>query len=86
MAEATAEVFMELAPNLPKASNQRKLIYVKGTTANANDVITVPDLTTVEGGNLISTAGVSAAPTFATNVVTITAAAGTYSGVVWGLP
>lgn len=84
MAEATAETFMELAPNQPKASSQRRLVYVKGTTAAGNDTITVPNLTTVEGATLISTAGVSAAPTFATNVITITAAAGTYSGLAWG--
>lgn len=86
MAEATAKTIQEVAPNLPNpgGNTNKRIIYVKGTTANANDTITVTDLTTVDGGFLVTTAGVSAAPTFATNVLTVTAAAGTYAGLVWG--
>lgn len=84
MAEATTEVFMELAPNLPKATNQRRLVFVRGITAGANDIITITDLTTVEGAFLIATDGTVGTMTYATNVITVTSAAKTYTGLVWG--
>lgn len=84
MAEATTETFMELAPNLPRATNQRRLVFVRGTTAAGNDVITLTDLTTVEGAFLIATDGTVGTMTYGTNIITVTSAAKTYTGLAWG--
>lgn len=85
MAECTSETIMDLGPNFPKATNQRRLLFVRGTMAAQNDVITVTPLTTVEGASLIATDGTVMTMTFATNVVTLTnAAAKTCTGLVWG--
>lgn len=83
MAEATAKTIQELAPNL--AGSQVRLVYIKGTIATTGDTFTVNDLTTVIGAYLQQNTG--ALPTsisLATNVITITSAAATYSGFAWG--
>jgi hypothetical protein len=83
MAEVTAKTIQELAPNLPGV--QTRLVYVAGTTAANNDVLTVSDLTTVKGAFLISSTGTVGTMTFATNVITITNGSTlVWSGIAWG--
>lgn len=61
------------------------VLFVKGTSQVNNDTLTVTGLATVLGAFLISSTGVVATMTFATNVITITNG-GTlvWSGLVWG--
>lgn len=82
MAEATAK---SIEGAICKVPGNRQFYYVKGTIASTGDTLTVSTLTTVEGAFLMTTAG--ALPTsvsLATNVITITASAATFSGLVWG--
>jgi len=82
-AEMTLETFTQLSPNIGK-----KIIFVKFTTTNAGDYVTIDGLTTIEGFRITSTTNATVlAGSFATNVLTLTnGATGTkiWSGIVWG--
>lgn len=63
----------------------RDLYFIRGTSAVNSDTFTVSTLTTVEGAYLVSTTGVAATCTFATNVITVTnGGALTWTGLAWG--
>jgi len=82
-AEATSESILQVdAPQ----GGKKALFFVQGTTAAGNDFITMTPLTTVLGAVMTATDGTIGVFTFATNVITITSAAKTYSGLVWGTP
>ena len=83
MAEATSKVIQNIAPG---TSNAVWLFYIKGTTASINDTFTVSGVTTVIGATLVNSAGSVGVLTFATNVITVTSVAATWSGLVWGNP
>jgi hypothetical protein len=81
-ADITDATIYQLNPNCGK-----KIIYVAATTTNAADYITVEELSAVEGGYLMSTGGLVAVLSFATNVVTFANGATgskSWSGFVWG--
>ena len=62
-----------------------KILFIKGTSAVNSDTFTVSGLTTVAGAYLVSSTGVAATCTFATNVITVTnGAALTWTGLCWG--
>lgn len=84
MAEVTAKESTQVV-NVPPATGQIQLFYVKGTSAANNDTLTVTGMTTVLGAFLISTTGTVGTMTFATNVITITNG-GTliWTGLAWG--
>ena len=83
MAEVTSKTVIGIAP-LGNPGLWRTVVFVQGTSANVNDTLTVTGLTTVQGAYLVSSAGVAGVLTFATNVITITSAAATWSGLAWG--
>jgi hypothetical protein len=82
-AEATSKTTIQLDM---ASGNTKHVFFVQGTTAGANDFITMGPLTTVLGAAMTATDGTLATCTYATNVITITSAAKTYSGLVWGTP
>lgn len=84
MAEVTAKTVQGVAPQ-SNPGLWRNLVAVNGTSAANNDTLTVTGLAAVQGAFLISTTGVVATMTFATNVITITNG-GTlvWSGLAWG--
>ena len=85
MAEVTAKVLVELAPNIPGL--QVRLVHIKGTTANTGDILTVNNLTTVIGAYLAQATGaLPSSISLSTNAITINNAGGalTYSGLAWG--
>jgi hypothetical protein len=61
------------------------VVFVKGTKAAQNDILTVTGLTTVTGCYIQFASGAVETETFSTNVVTLTSATtGVVSGLVWG--
>lgn len=61
------------------------LLFVRGTKAAQNDVLTVTGLTTIIGAYLQFASGAVETETFSTNILTLTSATtGVISGLVWG--
>ena len=84
MAEVQNKTVNPIAP-LGPAGLATVVLFVKGLSGVNNDTITVTGLTTVLGAFLISSTGVVATMTFATNIITITnGGALTWSGLAWG--
>jgi hypothetical protein len=83
MAEVSAKTIQELAPNLP--GSQTRLVFIRGTKAAQNDVLTVTDLTAVTGAFIQFASGAIDTMTLSTNVITLTSATtGVVSGLAWG--
>lgn len=82
--ECTLETFKQMLPNPGK-----KIIFVKFTTTNATDYVTITPLTTIQGFRITDTTNATVlAGTFSGNVLTLSnGATGTkiWSGIVWGV-
>lgn len=61
------------------------VMFVKGTKAAQNDILTVTGFTTVVGCYLQFASGAVETETLSTNIITLTSATtGVVSGLVWG--
>lgn len=80
-----AEVSNKTVENdsVPQAAT--KILFVRGTKAAQNDILTVTGLTTVVGAYIQFASGAVETETFSTNILTLTSATtGVVSGLVWG--
>lgn len=79
-AEMGTEVFQVQGPVIDK-----KLLFFHGVGTTNSDFFTITALTAIEGAYVHATDGTLGTFTFATNVLTVTNAAGkTWYGLAWG--